>query len=113
VPTCSATATARCSRADERWNGLPVPVGERFAWAEDSTYVRLPPYFQGMPAEAGRRRGHPRARVLALLGDSVTTDHISPAGAIKRDGPAGRYLQEQGVAPRDFNPTARVAATTR
>jgi aconitate hydratase len=88
---------------DERWNGLPVPTGERFAWDEDSTYVRLPPYFQDMPAEPPPVSDVAGARVLALLGDSVTTDHISPAGAIKRDGPAGLYLQEQGVAPRDFN----------
>ncbi len=88
---------------DERWNGLPVPDGERFAWDADSTYVRLPPYFQGMPAEPDAVRDIVDARVLALLGDSVTTDHISPAGAIKRDGPAGSYLQEQGVEPRDFN----------
>ncbi len=88
---------------DERWNGLPVPAGERFAWDRDSTYVRLPPYFQDMPAEPEPVSDINGARVLALLGDSVTTDHISPAGSIKRDGPAGAYLQEQGVAPRDFN----------
>ncbi len=88
---------------DERWNGLPVPAGERFAWDADSTYVRHPPYFAGMPAEPDAVRDIDGARVLALLGDSVTTDHISPAGSIKRDGPAGLYLQEQGVAPRDFN----------
>jgi aconitate hydratase len=88
---------------DERWNGLQVPEGERFAWDPDSTYVRLPPYFEGMPAEPGEVSDVKDARVLALLGDSVTTDHISPAGSIKRDGPAGAYLQEQGVAPRDFN----------
>jgi aconitate hydratase len=88
---------------DERWNGLPVPEGERFAWDEHSTYVRLPPYFQGMPAEPDAVSDIHDARVLALLGDSVTTDHISPAGSIKRDSPAGLYLQEQGVAPRDFN----------
>jgi aconitate hydratase len=88
---------------DERWNGLPVPQGERFAWAPDSTYVRLPPYFQGMPAQPHAVADIEGARVLALLGDSVTTDHISPAGSIRRDGPAGVYLQEQGVAPRDFN----------
>jgi aconitate hydratase len=88
---------------DERWNGLDVPEGERFAWAEDSTYVRLPPYFVGMPAEPGAVSDIQGARVLALLGDSVTTDHISPAGSIKRDGPAGSYLQEKGVEPRDFN----------
>jgi aconitate hydratase len=88
---------------DERWNGLQVPSGERFAWDERSTYVRLPPYFHDMPAEPEPLADVMGARVLALLGDSVTTDHISPAGAIKRDGPAGAYLQEQGVAPRDFN----------
>jgi aconitate hydratase len=88
---------------DERWNGLHVPEGERFAWDADSTYVRLPPYFQDMPVEPPAIEELNDARVLALLGDSVTTDHISPAGAIKRDGPAGSYLQEQGVAPRDFN----------
>jgi aconitate hydratase len=88
---------------DERWNGLAVPEGERFAWAEDSTYVRLPPYFQGMPAEPEAVEDVAGARVLAVLGDSVTTDHISPAGSIKRDGPAGRYLQEKGVLPREFN----------
>jgi aconitate hydratase len=88
---------------DERWNGLQVPTGERFEWARDSTYVRLPPYFQDMPAEPPAVEDVRKARVLALLGDSVTTDHISPAGSIKRDGPAGAYLQEQGVAPRDFN----------
>ncbi len=88
---------------DERWNGLEVPAGERFAWQQDSTYVRLPPYFQGMPAQPDAVEDVADARVLALLGDSVTTDHISPAGSIKRDGPAGLYLQEQGVEPRDFN----------
>ncbi len=88
---------------DERWNSLDVPTGDRFQWAPDSTYVRLPPYFQDMPAQSPAVTDIEGARVLALLGDSVTTDHISPAGAIKRDGPAGRYLQEQGVEPRDFN----------
>jgi aconitate hydratase len=88
---------------DERWNSLAVPTGDRFAWAPDSTYVRLPPYFQDMPAEPQAVQDVLGARVLAKLGDSVTTDHISPAGSIKPDGPAGVYLQEQGVAPRDFN----------
>ncbi len=88
---------------DERWNGLEVPTGERFAWDESSTYVRQPPYFEDMPAEPEPVRDIEGARVLALLGDSVTTDHISPAGAIKRDSPAGVYLQEHGVEPRDFN----------
>jgi aconitate hydratase len=88
---------------DERWNGLQVPTGERFLWQEDSTYVRLPPYFADMPAEPPPIRDVEGARVLALLGDSVTTDHISPAGSIKRESPAGAYLQQQGVQPRDFN----------
>ncbi|HEY5286421.1 MAG TPA: aconitate hydratase [Solirubrobacteraceae bacterium] len=88
---------------DERWNSLQVPEGDRFAWEPDSTYVRLPPYFDGMPAQPEPLTDIEGARVLALLGDSVTTDHISPAGSIKRDGPAGAYLQEHGVAPRDFN----------
>jgi aconitate hydratase len=88
---------------DERWQGLDVPTGERFAWEPDSTYVRLPPYFEGMPVGPEPVADIEGARVLALLGDSVTTDHISPAGAIKRDSPAGAYLQEHGVGPRDFN----------
>jgi aconitate hydratase A / 2-methylisocitrate dehydratase len=88
---------------DERWNGLQVPEGDRFAWDPGSTYVRHPPFFDGMPARPEPVADVEGARVLALLGDSVTTDHISPAGAIKRDGPAGAYLQEHGVAPRDFN----------
>ena len=88
---------------DERWNSLEVPEGDRFAWAEDSTYVRLPPYFEQMPTQPEPLSDIEGARVLALLGDSVTTDHISPAGSIKRDGPAGAYLQEHGVTPRDFN----------
>jgi len=88
---------------DERWNSLDVPEGERFQWDERSTYVRLPPYFEDMPVDPPEVSELSGARVLALLGDSVTTDHISPAGSIKRDGPAGAYLQEQGVTPRDFN----------
>ncbi len=88
---------------DERWNGLEVPTGDRFAWDEDSTYVRRPPYFQDMPGDAQDVRDVTGARALAVLGNSVTTDHISPAGAIKRDSPAGQYLQESGVKPRDFN----------
>ena len=88
---------------DERWNSLQVPTGDRFAWDAESTYVHLPPYFEDMPAEPPAVADIEGARVLALLGDSVTTDHISPAGAIKRDGPAGLYLQAHGVQPRDFN----------
>jgi aconitate hydratase len=88
---------------DERWRGLDVPTGDRFAWDEHSTYVRNPPYFEDMPAEPAPVTDIEGARVLALLGDSVTTDHISPAGAIKPDSPAGRYLQEHGVERKDFN----------
>jgi aconitate hydratase len=94
---------AQVFEGDVRWNGLDVPTGDRFAWDPDSTYVRLPPYFDGMPAEPEPVTDIEGARVLALLGDSVTTDHISPAGAIKRDGPAGAYLQEHDVSPREFN----------
>jgi aconitate hydratase A / 2-methylisocitrate dehydratase len=89
---------------DERWNGLDVPGGNRFDWSPSSTYVRQPPYFEGMSKETPRTVEDIRgARVLALLGDSVTTDHISPAGSIKKDSPAGRYLTDQGVALADFN----------
>ena len=88
---------------DERWRGLPAPAGDRFDWTDDSTYVRHPPFFQALEPEPAPPGDIAGARVLALLGDSVTTDHISPAGAIPQDGPAGRYLVEQGVAPRDFN----------
>jgi len=88
---------------DENWRGLAVPSANRFAWDEASTYVRQPPYFEGMPREPEPLRDVTGARVLALLGDSVTTDHISPAGTIKEDSPAGRYLIEAGVSPKDFN----------
>src|SRR4051794_27302240 len=88
---------------DERWNSLDIPTGDRFAWPEESTYVRQPPYFEGMPADPQRLEDVSGARVLAKLGDSVTTDHISPAGSIKKDGPAGKYLIEHGVEPREFN----------
>ncbi|CAN5773209.1 aconitate hydratase [soil metagenome] len=89
---------------DERWKSMDIPLGDRFQWDTDSTYVRQPPYFENMsrePAEAVQEiRG---ARAVALLGDSVTTDHISPAGNIKKDSPAGSYLMENGVDPKDFN----------
>jgi aconitate hydratase A / 2-methylisocitrate dehydratase len=89
---------------DENWNALEVPSGDRYAWDPDSTYVRRPPYFEGMPAEPPADFEEIRdARVLAVLGDSVTTDHISPAGAIKKDSPAGSYLLDHGVEQRDFN----------
>ncbi|HEX9622980.1 MAG TPA: aconitate hydratase AcnA, partial [Streptosporangiaceae bacterium] len=88
---------------DDRWRELEVPPGDVFAWDPESTYVRRPPYFDGMPAEPEPVTDIHGARVLALLGDSVTTDHISPAGAIKTDSPAGKYLQDHGVQRRDFN----------
>ena len=88
---------------DDRWRELEVQPGEVFAWEPDSTYVRRPPYFEGMPARPAPVTDIHGARVLALLGDSVTTDHISPAGAIKTDSPAGKYLTEHGVERRDFN----------
>jgi aconitate hydratase len=88
---------------DDRWRSLPTPEGKTFAWDEDSTYVRRPPYFEGMPDEPEPVSDIEGARVLLKLGDSVTTDHISPAGSIKKDSPAGLYLQEHGVQQRDFN----------
>jgi aconitate hydratase len=88
---------------DELWQGLPVPTGDRFAWEDDSTYIRKPPFLENLSIEPAAPSEIVGARVLALLGDSITTDHISPAGAIKADTPAGRYLIEQGVQPRDFN----------
>jgi aconitate hydratase len=88
---------------DDRWRSLPTPTGTTFEWADDSTYVRKPPYFEGMRSEPSPVTDISGARVLALLGDSVTTDHISPAGAIKVDSPAGKYLTEHGVERRDFN----------
>ncbi|MDN5938785.1 MAG: aconitate hydratase, partial [Salinisphaera sp.] len=88
---------------DERWQGLDVPEGEIYQWDEASTYVQNPPYFEGMSVNVDDVQPISGARCLALLGDSITTDHISPAGAITRDSPAGRYLQAQGVTPADFN----------
>ena len=88
---------------DEHWAALPVPEGDLFAWDPDSTYVRLPPYFDGMSAEPGTVEDVAGARCLVMVGDSVTTDHISPAGSIKPDSPAGRYLVEHGVERKDFN----------
>jgi aconitate hydratase len=88
---------------DERWRSLDVPAGDTYDWDPDSTYVRRPPYFENMPAEPEPLEDIRGARVLALLGDSVTTDHISPAGAIRPDSPAGKYLIDHGVQRRDFN----------
>jgi len=88
---------------DERWRGLPVPKGETYAWENDSTYIRQAPYFDDMALKPAAVQDITGARVLAVLGDSVTTDHISPAGSIKKDGPAGKYLMAHGVQPGDFN----------
>jgi aconitate hydratase len=88
---------------DSRWQAIEVPAGDAFTWDPASTYVRKPPYFDGMPREPKPLTDIVGAKVLAVLGDSVTTDHISPAGSIKVDSPAGRYLQDNGVAPKDFN----------
>ena len=88
---------------DERWQSLPTPEGDTFDWDADSTYVRKPPYFDGMQLEPSPVTDIAGARVLAKLGDSVTTDHISPAGSIKADSPAGKYLAEHGVERKDFN----------
>ena len=88
---------------DHRWKSLDTPAGKTFEWDPKSTYVRKPPYFEGMPAEPKPVTDISGARVLAMLGDSVTTDHISPAGNIKAESPAGRYLEEHGVDRKDFN----------
>ena len=88
---------------DEQWQSLPTPEGQTFAWDADSTYVRKPPYFEGMPADPEPVTDISGARVLLKLGDSITTDHISPAGSIKADAPAGKYLSDHGVGRSDFN----------
>jgi aconitate hydratase len=90
-------------KGDDNWRGLDVPAGDTFAWADSSTYVRRPPYFDGMPAEPVPVTDISGAKVLAKLGDSVTTDHISPAGSIKATAPAGLYLTEHGIDRKDFN----------
>jgi len=94
---------AKVTEGDEHWRAMPVPAGELYAWDPASTYIKSPPFFTGMrrePTPPGDVRG---ARVLALFGDSLTTDHISPAGSIAKDGPAGKYLIGLGVQPKDFN----------
>jgi aconitate hydratase len=88
---------------DDRWKTLEAPTGERFKWQPASTYVKRPPFFENMPRQAPPLKDIRGARVLAVLGDSVTTDHISPAGSIQPDSPAGKYLIANGVQPRDFN----------
>lgn len=94
---------AKVFDGDERWSSLPTPTGDTFAWGADSTYVRKPPYFEGMQAQPSPLTDISGARVLAILGDSVTTDHISPAGSIKADSPAGHYLSQRGIDRLDFN----------
>jgi aconitate hydratase len=88
---------------DARWRSLSVPTGDRFVWEDDSTYIRNPPFFEGLSLEPTPPTNITGARALALLGDSITTDHISPAGSIKKDSPAGKYLVAHGVQPSDFN----------
>ncbi|HET9941769.1 MAG TPA: aconitate hydratase AcnA, partial [Terriglobia bacterium] len=90
-------------QGDERWKALDAPSGDLFQWDETSTYVKRPPFFDDMPRQAPPLKDVLGARVLAVLGDSVTTDHISPAGSIQADGPAGKYLQSHGISPKDFN----------
>src|SRR3546814_15855923 len=92
---------------DERWNSLEIASGDRFAWDdENSTYIHRPPFFDGMPATPEPLQDITGARVLALLGDSVTTDHISPAGAIRADSPAGQWPHDQGVQQAHYNHSA-------
>jgi aconitate hydratase len=98
-----ATRYADVFAGDERWQALPIPEGERYDWDPSSTYIRKPSFFEGISPEPGELRDLKGMRLLALLGDMVTTDHISPAGAIPKDGPAGRYLMDHGVKPEDFN----------
>ena len=101
--TMFRTQYATVSDGDTNWQHLKFPLGETYGWEKDSTYIRKAPYFDGMPATPAEVKDIVDARVLAVLGDSVTTDHISPAGSIKLNGPAGQYLTEHGVKPSDFN----------
>jgi aconitate hydratase len=102
-PELFAQNYADVFKGDTRWNQIASPEGESYAWDGASTYIKNPPYFDGMTMEVGTIDDIHRARVLGLFGDSITTDHISPAGNIKKDSPAGRFLQERGVQPADFN----------
>jgi aconitate hydratase len=97
------TEYSRATEGDEQWKNMPVPQGELFEWDPQSTYVREAPYFVGMSKTPAVLKEIKGARVLALLGDSVTTDHISPAGSIERNGPAARYLTNNDVLPKDYN----------
>ncbi len=98
-----ASEYASVLEGDEAWKQLPTPTGDRYAWSEESTYIQKPPFFEGMEKKPTPREDIKGARVLLVLGDTVTTDHISPAGGIVAESPAGRYLQEKGISPRDFN----------
>ncbi|HEY5970941.1 MAG TPA: aconitase family protein, partial [Pseudoxanthomonas sp.] len=102
-PELFAQNYADVFKGDIRWNQIASPDGESFQWDEASTYIKNPPYFDGMTMQVGSIDDVHSARVLGLFGDSITTDHISPAGNIKKDSPAGRFLQERGVQPADFN----------
>ncbi len=102
-PAMFAAAYATVFQGDARWRGIPVPQGSTYAWDESSTYIKHPPYFDGMAKTPAAVEEIVHARVLAMLGDSITTDHISPAGSIKKDSPAGRYLVELGVDAKNFN----------
>ncbi|MFN0072136.1 MAG: aconitate hydratase AcnA [Chloroflexota bacterium] len=102
-PEIFKTRYANVSDGDETWQNIPVPEGDLYQFDPDSTYVREPNYFDNLTAEPGELKDIRGARLLAMLGDSITTDHISPAGSIKADGPAGRYLMEHGTQPVDFN----------
>ncbi|MFV2062521.1 MAG: aconitate hydratase AcnA [Chloroflexota bacterium] len=103
TPELFRSTYANVFEGDERWRALPAPEGDRYAWSADSSYIAMPPFFAGLSAETEPISGIEGARVLAMLGDSVTTDHISPAGVIPAWSPAGQWLQERGVEPRDFN----------
>src|SRR4029079_179986 len=93
----------RVFEGDERWRSMPAPTGSSYPWGAASTYIKAPPFFQGMPRTPVAPSDIHGARCLGLFGDSITTDHISPAGSIKADSPAGKYLQSLGVVPKDFN----------
>jgi aconitate hydratase len=121
-PTRSATRShaemyrsryADVFKGDADWQRMGGSAGMTYKWNDGSTYVKNPPYFEGMSKESRRLLGHRGARLLALLGDSITTDHISPAGSIKKNSPAGEYLLERQVRRRTSTSTARAAATTR
>src|SRR5690606_6232602 len=102
-PEMFAQNYADVFKGDSRWAAIQSPEGESYAWSGDSTYIKNPPYFDGMTMDVGTIDDLQDARVLGLFGDSITTDHISPAGNIKKDSPAGRFLQSRGVQPADFN----------